>query len=106
MARRKKKSRFLTFKMMLSLVALFFIFFLVNDYLKGRDGFFFHRGLKQHKGHLKEEILEIEAANRLLQEEIHELNQPYCIEKIAREELGMAKDGEIIYYILDEEDEE
>ncbi|MCK4244316.1 MAG: septum formation initiator family protein [Candidatus Omnitrophica bacterium] len=46
------------------------------------------------------EIEELKRKNKELKKEIHLLeNDPFIIEKLGREELGLAKEGEIVYKI-------
>ena len=48
--------------------------------------------------HLRQEVLTLRAANASLAAEIHDLrHDPYRIETIAREELGLSRPGEIIF---------
>ncbi len=46
---------------------------------------------------IQQKIEEIEVENRKLKEEVRLLNDPSYIEKVAREELGLAKPGEILF---------
>ena len=53
---------------------------------------------------LDEEIKSLEQTNKDLQLEIEALkNNPFYIEKVVRENLGLVKPGEIIYRIIPEE---
>ena len=107
MAARKRKSK----QINLSARYLFGIFlafvcgFLAYDYLVGRNVFFSQRDLADRAKTLKQEISEIEEENASLMEEIENMNQSFFVEKIAREELGMGKDGEVVFYIMEEEPE-
>ena len=46
---------------------------------------------------IQQKIEEIEIENKKLKEEVRLLNDPSYIEKVAREELGLAKPGEILF---------
>lgn len=57
--------------------------------------------LKARNVRLKEEIEKLEQSNVDLKEEIVRIKtDPLYMEKVAREELGVVKEGEIIYKIL------
>lgn len=47
---------------------------------------------------MRVKISELEAENRVLREKIRLAEEGFLIEKIIREELKMAKPGEIIFY--------
>ena len=53
-------------------------------------------------GHLRKRIVELEARNELLSAEIERLreNDPFAIEKIAREKYGYLRDGDRVYRII------
>ena len=56
------------------------------------------RGLIHQANILKDEIHRLEEQNRRLEKEIESLrNNPFYLEKVAREELGMSREGEVIY---------
>ncbi len=46
---------------------------------------------------IQQKIEEIKVENKKLKEEVRLLNDPSYIEKVAREELGLAKPGEILF---------
>jgi len=48
---------------------------------------------------IKKEIRQLEKENRKLREMKKKALDPFFIEKIARDELGLARKGEIIYWI-------
>lgn len=69
----------------------FFTFF-------GDKGIFHLLKLKKELARIKETNLKIEEENQRLREEIRRLKQDKrYIEEIARKELGMVKEGEILY---------
>jgi len=51
----------------------------------------------------EEKLTQMELENRELKEQIDNLANPFYLEKLAREKLGLAKEGEVIYKILPEE---
>ena len=53
---------------------------------------------------IQQEVERLRAENQKLSEQINSLREStFSVEKIAREDLGMAKDGEIVYVLDDEE---
>jgi cell division protein FtsB/cell division protein DivIC len=82
------------------LIIIIFLLFIVflPSYIKLQD-------LKQKNRDLEEKIKEIERENLVLREERENLkNNPFYIEKVGREKMGVVKKGEIIYKILSEEE--
>ncbi|MCM8784095.1 MAG: septum formation initiator family protein [Candidatus Omnitrophica bacterium] len=66
-------------------------------------GFVRIQRLYNHKKELEKEIKVLKNENRELKQEIHKLQYDTTyIEKVAREELKLGKDGEIIYKIPSE----
>jgi cell division protein FtsB len=56
-------------------------------------------GMVDHQRQLKQDIAAVEARNAELQADIARLrSDPFTIETIARERLGMGRKGEIVYY--------
>lgn len=57
--------------------------------------------LARQNRELERQIKETKQANRRLEEEQEKLeSDPVYLEKVAREKLGLAKEGEIIYKVL------
>ena len=53
---------------------------------------------RKQRDRIKSDILQLSEENNLLRQEIEKLrSDPECIARIAREELGLVKPGEIIY---------
>jgi len=53
---------------------------------------------RKQRDQIKNDILQLSEENNLLRQEIQKLHSdPECIARIAREELGLVKQGEIIY---------
>ena len=56
---------------------------------------------------LKTQTLNLEHANESLRESIHGIqHDPSQLEQLARDQLGMVKDGEIVYQFVEPKDEE
>ncbi len=92
--KKKKYNKIIFYTILVSLVYIF---------IAGRDGFL-RIGSFYHKIHsLKSHINELKAENSELDTEIKKLTyDDRYIEKIAREELGLIKDGEIVYKFIDD----
>lgn len=66
----------------------------------GNNGIITYRELKRSYVELQSKVSALEEENERLAEEIYLLkNDPSYIERIAREELGMVKPGEVIFYV-------
>jgi len=53
---------------------------------------------RKQRDQIKSDILQLSEENKLLRQEIQKLRtDPGCVSRIAREELGLVKQGEIIY---------
>ncbi|MBI2876383.1 MAG: septum formation initiator family protein [Candidatus Tectomicrobia bacterium] len=71
---------------------------LLGSSLWGERGWLELRRARQEKAHMQEQIQGLERENQVLRREIAALREdPYLVEKIAREELGLVKPGEIVY---------
>jgi cell division protein FtsB len=80
----------------LLIIPIFLLFFFLTFW--GDKGIFHLIRLKNELSRIKENNLKIEAENQRLREEVRRLKyEKRYIEEIARKELGMIKDGEIIY---------
>jgi cell division protein FtsB len=86
-----RKKRFIILIVSLFLIFGFFTFF-------GDKGVLHLLRLKKELVRIKEINIKIEEENRKLKEEVRRLKyEKRYIEEIARKELGMVKEGEIIY---------
>lgn len=93
----RKKSRWIIIACVLGVV--FLIYFFLPTYLNLRKH-------KQHNEALDKMLVALEKENSNLKAEIYKLkNDPLYIEKIAREELGMMRPGEVIYRIVPQDNE-
>ncbi|WP_333654676.1 FtsB family cell division protein [Dissulfurispira sp.] len=71
--------------------------------LLGNMGFIKYLTLKKTKNSLETEITILEKENKILQAQINALKEdPYYIEKHAREEFGLAKPDEYIFQFQDD----
>jgi cell division protein FtsB len=71
---------------------------LVAHVLFGEHGFLAMRRAQKEVEKLRQEIVQLNADNKLLSEEIQALKtDPQLIERIARQEMGLAKRGELIF---------
>jgi cell division protein FtsB len=86
-----RKKRVLLFILFLFLILGLFTFF-------GDTGILHLLRLQKELGRIKEMNIKMEEENRELREEVRRLqHEKRYIEEIARKELGMVKEGEIIY---------
>ncbi len=94
MAERKGKRSPRVILIALLLLAFFFTYLFISGY---RD----LRKVGQRLARIEEENKKLLQENKRLEEEIKALEgDPFYIEKIAREELGMVKKGETVYEII------
>ena len=78
--------------------ALFVLILFLPSYTKLQD-------LKQRQKDLEKKIVALEEENQRLQEYKEKLaNNPFYLEKVAREKMGVARDGEIIYKLTPREE--
>jgi len=90
-----KKRRVLYIVIAAALVAIYYLVF------DGESGYLKIRAMERKILERKVENTQLAEANDRLREEIDRLrNDPAYIEKIAREKLGLAKKGEIIYRFI------
>ena len=86
-----RKKRIILFILFLFLILGLFTFF-------GDKGILHLFRLQKELGRIKEMNIKMEEENRKLREEVRRLQyEKRYIEEIARKELGMVKEGEIIY---------
>ena len=71
----------------------------------GKRGFFQQFRVRQEQKRLQNEIVDLGKKQAELEKQIRTLNDPDTIERIAREEYGMAKENEKVYHIVPEEKE-
>ena len=90
----KKKGWILFFLLFLTLLLLLSI---------GKRGFIQQIRVRQERRKLERKIAELKKEKKKLEEEKKKLNDPKEIERIAREEYGMAKKKEKVYRIIPKE---
>lgn len=86
--RRKYRIRWL--RVLILLAAGYFVFLAVGQQVELYT-------IQQETFSLKERILELEQSNQALANEKKKLAAPAYVEKIAREQLGLVKPGEVPY---------
>ncbi len=88
-----KKRRLIVFTLMfLSLL------YLAITFMFGNSGFLRYLELKEKRGHLGQEVKAIEAGNSRLRSDVKQLKEnPFYVEKHAREDLGMARPDEYVF---------
>ncbi len=70
----------------------------------GKHGLLTYIQVNNRHVELQEELVNLKEENRRLREEIHTLKtDPGAIERVAREDLGMIKHGEVLYRFTSEE---
>ena len=70
--------------------------------IAGARGFLAMWRLQHEVGQLAQEVRAIEAESRRLRREVQRLHHdPHYIEKIAREELGLVRPGEVVFEFVD-----
>ena len=90
-----KSKPFFLKRLMFIMVSLVLLLLLVHA-LFGKRGYFELKRMKDQKGNLDHQIEHLKLENKQILEEIKSLKtDPKVIEKIAREELGLVKPGEI-----------
>ena len=87
-ARRKYRVRWL--RVLILLAAAYFVFLAVGQQFELYT-------IQKETLSLKDRINELEHANKALADEKGKLNSPAYVEKIAREQLGLVKPGEVPY---------
>ncbi|SNZ03493.1 cell division protein FtsB [Persephonella hydrogeniphila] len=86
---------------LLFLTLLFFLYFVYLLFF-GEKNIFRLIQKERYRANLQSQITELKEENKALEEKIHYLkNDRFFIEKKAREDLGLVKEGEEIYIIVD-----
>lgn len=81
------------------LSGILIVLFLVSFFFSDRGIAELHQSRKRVEG-LKADIKRLEAENARLRAEIESVKKStYAVEKIAREDLGMSKKGEVVYLL-------
>ncbi|HVT44840.1 MAG TPA: septum formation initiator family protein [Thermoanaerobaculia bacterium] len=94
-----RKSAKVTLKAVFLLSAVLTIVFLVS-FVFSEQGISELQRSRKHVQSLQEEIARLETENLRLRREIQSLRtSTFVVERIAREDLGMSKEGEIVYLL-------
>ncbi len=73
--------------------------YLLASFVLGEMGLVKYYRMKAQSDSLRNDIAQLKQDNAKLAREVHSLKtDPACIERIAREKLGLARPGEIVYY--------
>ena len=84
---------------MLLAAGILLALYLLASYTQGEMGQVKNFRMKAQDNALTEEIATLRQDNASLMRDVHALKtDPACIERIARDELGLARQGEIVYY--------
>ncbi|MGD8718343.1 MAG: septum formation initiator family protein [Candidatus Zixiibacteriota bacterium] len=89
----------------ISVAAALLFGLLVYVFVFSRHGYLRRRELARDNARLSTEVEELRHENALLREELERLDDPEAVEKIAREELGLVKEGETVYRFVEKDEE-
>ena len=85
-------------RLITSIVLILSIIYLAHSLLLGDSGILKYRELGRKKAGLEKEINDLRAENTQIKSEIKSLNEnPFYMEKYAREEFGLARPDEYIF---------
>jgi len=82
---------------------LAFVAVLVYVFVFSRHGYLRRRELERENERLTGEVSELRRENEKLKRDLKNLDDPAAVEKLAREELGLVKNGETIYRFIEPE---
>ncbi len=84
------------------MVSLLLSLSLIGMAILGEDGFLRVQALEQELQAVQARVQALREENTLLRQEVYALkHDPYFIEKLAREELGLVRPGEIVFQFVD-----
>jgi len=86
----RRKYRIRWFRVLIYLVAGYFVFLAIGQQMELYT-------IKNETAAIRARMQELEQANKALTEEKVKLSNPAYLEKLAREELGLVKPGEVPY---------
>ncbi|WP_408955209.1 FtsB family cell division protein [Natroniella sp. ANB-PHB2] len=78
------------------------LFFLVGSIFNFYQGSLEQKRLKEKIVNIEEEIEEVNLNKRELEKQIEHVNSREFIKQVARNELGLVEEGEILYIIIDD----
>jgi cell division protein FtsB len=94
-----RSSRTVRKKKMLIAAGILLALYLLASFILGEMGLVKYYRMKAQHNTLTEEIARLKQDNARLMRDVHALkSDPACIERIARDKLGLARQGEIVYY--------
>ena len=86
-------------KKVLIAASILLVFYLLTSFIMGEMGLVKYYRMKAQYNTLTEEISALKQDNARLVRDVRALrSDPACIERIARDKLGLARQGEIVYY--------
>ena len=86
-------------KSVLVVASIFLAIYLLTSFIMGEMGLVKYYRMKAQYNTLTEEISALKQDNARLVRDVRALrSDPACIERIARDKLGLARQGEIVYY--------
>ena len=98
--KKKKKKNRIAYNQIFAIWSFFIFLLLSLIFIKSDKGYLHFRSLRNNYTQLKEQNGNIEKENKRLLTEIKNLKEnPEYIERLAREELGLAKKDEIVFQI-------
>ncbi|UCH77306.1 MAG: septum formation initiator family protein [Candidatus Coatesbacteria bacterium] len=68
-----------------------------------RHGYLRRRELARENERLQHELDQLQAENVRLREELESLDDPEAVEKLAREKLGLVREGETVYRFVEKD---
>ncbi len=86
-----------------AIVALILAALLVYVFVFSRHGYLRRRELARENLRLQQELEDMRAENARLREELSRLDDPEAVEKLAREKLGLVKEGEKVYRFVEKD---
>jgi cell division protein FtsB len=94
-----RSSRTVRKKKMLFAAGILLALYLLASFILGEMGLVKYYRMKAQYNTITEEIATLKQDNARLMRDVHALkSDPACIERIARDKLGLARQGEIVYY--------
>ncbi|WP_172431892.1 FtsB family cell division protein [Orenia metallireducens] len=97
--KKKKPSKSIKLRRLVVIIVLFCFSAILYNFYQGNQE---KEVMEARVLALQDEISKLKSSKEDLKEQIEHINSKGFIEKIAREELGLVKKGEILYIIVDE----
>jgi len=95
----EQRSRLARRKKILIAAGALFVIYLFVSFIFGEMGLVKYYRMKSHYNALNEEIDRLKQDNAKLSKEVYSLrSDPAYLERVARDKLGLARQGEIVYY--------